>query len=310
MKLGIVLLGSSSAAVAAAAATTVATPRARLSLRFDGSATNAFGGQGQWLVERARGATDATTLPLAADFRAVPAAEALRIPLRLPLPCAADDPVAFDREVRVFITNGFARNRFAPRHISRRCGTGARCGRVVLDGIFDEEELRELEQHGPQRWGGLGELRQLISEHFGVEASRLMATGGQLDSNVQSDLPCQMHVDFQSKPDQYYFTSIVYLSEQRAVMAAESESELQSVRRRRPQRASPSRPVCVDCETVFLDAVEPLSGRATRGLAVEPRRGRIVLFSGGAENLHCKVPSAGDRVVAQVFFRCAASGEL
>ena len=63
-------------------------------------------------------------------------------------------------------------------------------------------------------------------------------------------------------------------------------------------------PIQVDA----LEAAPEAGGGAARlvaGAVVEPRRGRLVLFSGGGENYHAPLPvTQGRRTSFQVWFGC------
>ena len=58
------------------------------------------------------------------------------------------------------------------------------------------------------------------------------------------------------------------------------------------------------CETIFNDSVRQGKGVLREGAIVQPRRGRVVLFSGGMENMHCRMPVIGRREVLQLWFAC------
>ena len=140
-----------------------------------------------------------------------------------------------------------------------------------------------LSQKWADRSRGLPVIQSLLEEHF--DTGELIPVGGQLDSNIRADLPCEMHTDYLSRPPHYFLTAIIYLVDQGKQ--------------------------CQRCETIFNDSLE--SGGFTEGVIVQPRRGRVVLFSGGMENMHCKMPSVGERDVIQLWFACkseifAASG--
>eukprot|EP00928_Gymnodinium_smaydae_P066703 TRINITY_DN49677_c0_g1_i1.p1 TRINITY_DN49677_c0_g1~~TRINITY_DN49677_c0_g1_i1.p1 ORF type:complete len:339 (-),score=48.45 TRINITY_DN49677_c0_g1_i1:237-1172(-) len=270
-------------------------------LRFNASKLNVFGDFGEWLVER-----EYVSGHVPEQLKAVPQATQLRKPLHDKIACSPDDEGFYEKAAQKYVTNAFRNSSFAARWMEARCGVKAQCGRSVIDNYFEEEDLKELERLGVQRWGGLTELREMVEERFGMVKGRLTAVGGQIDSNVQSDVPCQMHVDFQSRPGHYYYTAIIYLSNQKTLERTSSKKS----RKGGHASAKQSPPRCESCETVFVDEVNQSSGLALRGLVVQPRRGRTVIFSGGAENLHCKVPSSGDRRVVQVFFQCNSDREL
>ena len=70
-------------------------------------------------------------------------------------------------------------------------------------------------------------------------------------------------------------------------------------------------------ETIFVDSAVVTDAEESekqlevqRGLAVSPRHGRVVVFSGGLENVHGRLPiSKGVRWLVQIWFRCADADE-
>jgi len=192
-------------------------------------------------------------------------------------PCL-DEPEDFER-VRPFITNSYRAAKFQ----NRTCfGKPFRCGRVVLDDVFSEMEIKQageikntqdLQAHKDFR----DKVRAQLEKYFpGV--GPLKNVGGQVDVNIGHNVPCQLHTDYLSRPPHYFLTAIVYLSEQGKD--------------------------CDPCETVFVDQVFATHNRFRKGAIVRPRPGRVALFSGGVENMHCKMPSEGHRHVIQLWFRC------
>ena len=69
--------------------------------------------------------------------------------------------------------------------------------------------------------------------------------------------------------------------------------------------------IFVDSAAVVTDAEESEKQlEVQRGLAVSPRHGRVVVFSGGLENVHGRLPiSKGVRWLVQIWFRCADADE-
>lgn len=234
-------------------------------LVFDAHAENAYGAMGQWLLQ-SDAAADGQKDVVLFDGRAI------STPWVAHLDCL--DSEADLERLRPFITNSFRGARFHKRH----CGSRpVRCGRVVLDGALDEDLLQEVRdfRNRLHLWEGTDVIRGLLERHF--RTGTLVAVAGQLDHSIRAELPCEMHSDYLSRPPYYFLTAIVYLVDQGRE--------------------------CSRCETVFCDSVE--EGRLSRGSVVQPKRGRVVLFSGGLENMHCKLPSVGRRDVVQLFFQCA-----
>ena len=57
-------------------------------------------------------------------------------------------------------------------------------------------------------------------------------------------------------------------------------------------------------ETLLIDSVDHRTGRVRRGLLVEPRRGRLLAFSSGAENVHSALEATfGYRSLIQMVFQ-------
>mmetsp|Transcript_28666 Transcript_28666/g.72588 ORF Transcript_28666/g.72588 Transcript_28666/m.72588 type:complete len:391 (+) Transcript_28666:74-1246(+) len=178
--------------------------------------------------------------------------------------------------VQPFITNSF-RNiaEFKPR----RCGDRPlKCGRIVFDDVLPADVLESAYKFRNflHMWEGTRIVKSLLEKHFDTEP--LQAVGGQLDQNIRADLPCEMHTDYLSRPPYYFLTAIIYLVDQGKE--------------------------CSRCETVFNDDVA--SGKFEKGVIVQPRKGRVALFSGGVENMHCKMPSTGKRDVVQIWFQCSS----
>ena len=82
--------------------------------------------------------------------------------------------------------------------------------------------------------------------------------------------------------------------------------------RRRPLRELPEEDEHGQIPTAPLvphlqsaQGVHVLNFTLRRGLVVAPKRGRVVLFSGGGENIHTALPvRAGRRQTIQAFFKC------
>jgi len=182
------------------------------------------------------------------------------------------------KRVQPYITNSFRKAVFHKRTCGKRKLV---CGRMVLDNAIDDDVLKDVHEmrNRLHMWEGLEVVKGLMEKHFNT--GDLVPVGGQLDHNIRSDLPCEMHTDYLSRPPQYFLTAIIYLVDQGRD--------------------------CWHCETIFNDSVE--RGRLLKGHIVQPRRGRVVLFSGGIENMHCKMPSDGRRDVVQLWFQCASENK-
>lgn len=58
-------------------------------------------------------------------------------------------------------------------------------------------------------------------------------------------------------------------------------------------------------ETLLIDSVEPETGHVSSGVLVEPRRGRVLAFSSGSENVHMALQvTYGYRSIMQFWFTC------
>jgi len=240
-------------------------PDRKRGLIFDASSINPYGMLGQWLLY------PANTSELDNKSVAVYDSKARTRPKFVRRTCLEERQ--YWESVRPFITNSFRSVTFQ----KRRCGKRKlKCGRIVIDDALDADMLQDVYElkKNLRVWEGLDVIKDLLERYFST--GPLVVVGGQLDQNIRADLPCEMHSDFLSRPPEYFLAAIVYLVEQGKD--------------------------CSQCETVFNDAIQ--DGRLLQGSVVQPRRGRLVLFSGGVENLHCKVPSLGKRDVLQFWFKC------
>eukprot|EP00929_Paragymnodinium_shiwhaense_P044169 TRINITY_DN22661_c0_g1_i2.p1 TRINITY_DN22661_c0_g1~~TRINITY_DN22661_c0_g1_i2.p1 ORF type:complete len:238 (+),score=35.52 TRINITY_DN22661_c0_g1_i2:317-1030(+) len=230
----------------------------------------------------------------------LPALQPLDDPWKRTLTCK-DSEDAFRTEMLPYVTPlGYRSHAFVPRPRGW-CGGAAQCGRIVSDRVLDEVALREADrfeevENGEStlgRWTGVENIRAFAAQEFGVPAASLALAGGHFGKPIGQPkmVPCWLHSDYLARPGTFFFTAITYLTSQ-----GDSNG-------------------CEGCETAFVDRVGKAkrngSRDATHGLAVQPRRGRVLVFSSGVENLHCKLGHTGERRVVVLYFRCMdAAAEL
>ena len=153
-------------------------------------------------------------------------------------------------------------------------------------------------------------IHNLLAAKLGLDPKELILHSLRYDLGLRADSQCEMHSDFVSLSS-YVFTAILYLNDYgedftggetifaHDVDGAGLDAESASVESQEEQKrglagleASPER------------RLFPL----TKGAVVQPKTGRVVLFSGGQENLHCKMasrPKKAARTVVQLWFSCA-----
>ena len=217
---------------------------------------------------------------------------------------------------------------FQPKNYrtTRACFEGTRCFRAVRDDFATEYEtsalFRGLEPHYERGNGTNGErfisinkgyfaagLLQNITDrmaHFleaemgarGVHVSHTNSRGewrlkGSLSAGRASALRRQQelqqgkfngrhgHIDA-ARPTNWHYTCLLYVGDHGADRFAGGE-------------------------TLLIDEVEHgMSSRVRAGLLVEPRRGRLLAFSSGSENVHTALEAThGYRSLIQVWFGCS-----
>ena len=146
-------------------------------------------------------------------------------------------------------------------------------------------------------------LPRFIKKHYGVfglevSVHNLMLIGESDPEGLdrQNNRRCEVHSDFHSVPD-YTFTALVYFSTLGedfgggGLLVVDETAIDETAPQQQQQHPSPSSSLIV-----------------TRGLVIEPRVGRVVVFSGGLENLHCRQPVlSGNRAALQVWYKCGGS---
>lgn len=257
------------------------------------------------------------------------------------------DTAASYLRARMFATNGMFKNQFRTRgptspepqtRCSRDCGFGvfddALPAAVARDvrGIVGAHAAKILAQK--TRTVNMNEASTpdkpdsiiaallsepvfaLLAEKAKIDPGLLTLTSARLDFGIKSTGSCQLHSDFHSLKT-YVFTAIVYLSDWgdtfsggETVFAHEFGGGDENMRR------------AVREEVVGGGANDTIAIAATGGLIVQPKFGRVALFTGGAENMHCKMPSQtvssrevanpeapkqGSRLVMQLWIKCTTA---
>ena len=169
--------------------------------------------------------------------------------------------------------------------------THGECFRAVFDDRVDVIDGDDADK----KYGSaidvsyLEQIRAVLRSELNVTRTLLRST-----SRWQSYAPSyfrgpsnwtELHADYYERAD-YVFTAILYLGE---------------------EEGDPTR--LVGGETGLADALERTDGgliRHAAGLRIEPRRGRLVLFTGGGENYHAPLPVLeGRRTTYHAWFHCA-----
>ena len=244
----------------------------------------------------------------------------------VPRPCV-NEAAGYRRE-RLWVTNGYFNSRFVSRggagppnaRCAERCGHGVYDDRLpapVLSRVL--QILRPLiEAHDADSRAAktvtvadaynpttadaravalLSEpVIAMLAESLGLPDEQLELYNARVDLGVRSKSGCELHSDFHSS-SKYVFTAIIYLSDWGSEFTGGETVFVHSMRA--PGGESPP----VAAEKMLL----PMRA----GEIVQPKLGRVVLFTGGAENLHCKMPSAAKdggespRLVVQLWVQCA-----
>ena len=188
-----------------------------------------------------------------------------------------------------------------PPHASTPCFTGGRqCFRAVLDGVVNMTETHngkplaqlldpQILQIVRKRFGrpeaeiNLSRYKAYVPEAFQPASPGAKPFGGDNYTN-----PWQlMHADYFENIN-YEVTAILYLGDE--------EQDTVSL---------------VGGETALVDALVQDADadvvRLVEGMIVEPRRGRLLLFSGGGENYHTPLPvRRGRRTAWHLWMKCKA----
>ena len=179
-----------------------------------------------------------------------------------------------------------------PRLSELPCFPG-HCFRGVFDGMV------QIDRHNESRWNE--EVLAVLQAEFAVDPSAVTVSTQRRKTYVPTTLPkpnarltrvCswpspyeELHADYYES-ERYVFTAVLFFGEEEADM----------VRR-------------VGGETALLDEMRRDDDGAcqiARGLVVEPKAGRLLVFSGGGENYHVPIAvEAGRRSTYHVWFQCA-----
>jgi hypothetical protein len=123
----------------------------------------------------------------------------------------------------------------------------------------------------------------LLERELALSPRALQVFTPMLDLGLQdSDGKWGMHSDFHSMPH-YVFTALVYLSDYGADFTGGETVFLHGL--------NLGEPLVIARDATGRGDIGRRAYPLRTGVVVQPRRGRVVIFTGGAENLHSKVPS-------------------
>jgi len=154
------------------------------------------------------------------------------------------------------------------------------CFRAVKDELFTQSDLDRIRLDVDSEISNVVRIvSDWLRDDFGL--SGIERSWHHFDRfNSSQPRPCRFHADNFNIPG-YQYTALIYLNSQG------DDFE--------------------DGETLFVDEakIRGTTFEVSRGLAVSPRKGRVAVFSGGLENVHCARQSLGGRrEVIQLWFRC------
>jgi hypothetical protein len=150
----------------------------------------------------------------------------------------------------------------------------------------------------------------LLAKKTNIDPATLEVSTARLDLGLRASGTCEMHSDFHSSKS-YVFTAIVYLSNWGDSFTGGETVFAHEIGGGETAMASAVR---ADIDDSQATAAIPMTG----GYIVQPKIGRVVVFTGGTENLHCKMPSttvkrqatsqgnhSSPRTVVQLWIRCS-----
>ena len=208
---------------------------------------------------------------------------------------------------------------------TRPCFQGTRCFRAVRDNFINQDEAEEMLR-------GLKSVYdrpkgQKVGEHFVSIHAKLFPAGflDNITSRMKTFLEDEMgavgvRVSHTNSRGEWAFQN--NLTAGIAEAGERQEQLLSGAFSRRRGHIDAARPVywhytCLlyvgehgasqfaGGETLLIDEVERRHGNVRSGLLVEPRRGRLLAFSSGAENVHTALEATyGFRSLIQVWFSC------
>ena len=147
----------------------------------------------------------------------------------------------------------------------------------------------------------------LLAEKTHIDPAALEVSTARLDLGLRANGICEMHSDFHSSTS-FVFTAIIYLSDW-----GESFTGGETVFAHEIGGGEKKMGAAVRADDSATVAIA-----MTGGYVVQPKIGRVVIFTGGSENLHCKMPSkatkssgadpkdtSSPRTVMQLWIRCS-----
>ena len=229
-----------------------------------------------------------------------------------------NDQASFLRQ-RMFVTNGMFDRTFAPRgqgaaEKNTRCHRG--CGFGVFDDTIPSATMSDvmavvranaaaMKQKPPstvsrkEAYAPSGPEQTLVAllsepviallaEKAGIVPAELELTNARVDLGLRASGHCEMHSDFHSSKT-YVYTAIVYLSDWGDMFTGGETVFAHQIGGIDAAAAEGAAVAASDPgrEAAAAAAVVPVTG----GYIVQPKIGRVTMFTGGTENLHCKMPS-------------------
>eukprot|EP00930_Biecheleria_cincta_P100270 TRINITY_DN91899_c0_g1_i1.p1 TRINITY_DN91899_c0_g1~~TRINITY_DN91899_c0_g1_i1.p1 ORF type:complete len:298 (+),score=37.03 TRINITY_DN91899_c0_g1_i1:178-1071(+) len=176
------------------------------------------------------------------------------------------------------------------------------CFRSVFDDRIDltKEQDPEVSEEDRQDYL-LHQMKHILTSEFGIQAESIHGTSGrrQLVSRCPSCFGRgSWHVDYHES-NMFLFSAILYLGEM---------SEEHSPERLHGGWTLFANVGHLETSDKAVKVSENGTVELFDGVLIAPKRGRLVLFTGGSENLHSAGPvEAGTRASYQVWFSCNCS---
>ena len=152
----------------------------------------------------------------------------------------------------------------------------------------------------------------LLAEKTNIDPAALEVSVARLDMGLRASSMCEMHSDFHSSTS-FVFTAIIYLSDW-----GDRFTGGETVFAHEIGGGEKKMGVAVRTDDSATVAIA-----MTGGYIVQPKIGRVVMFTGGSENLHCKMPSkavklsgaaqeetSSPRTVMQLWIRCSTDAKM
>lgn len=192
------------------------------------------------------------------------------------------------------------------------CVARSSCFRAVYDGLFAPGEIAALRSAGPQVVNALAtRIGRLLAENHGIVEPMTMSASYELVGNGQGWV---LHSDLVTDPGGSAISALLYMSR----AAPGSGGATIFVDQLTGNRTGAALINAPDGRGVIDGGAEPEATRGVveRGTLVYPTPGRLVLFSGGLENVHVGThllawaeADASPRRVLALWFGCEHADE-